>query len=148
MNDLDDRILAAEQRLIAREQVLGRHVAALGQRVHRALQPRHLIVPVLGAVLLLVATGWLIGRGGRRRAAGGRIEPAPAAGGASRWMDLLALAWPLLSQVWRQRAGPVAAAVSLGQRLSARHRRAPPPTAGPAQERPRGAHPDSRPGRF
>lgn len=141
MNDLDTRILVAEQRLIAREQALGLQVDALGRRVRRALQPRRLIGPVLGAALLLVAAGWLIGRVGRRVAAPARAEAPPAR--ESRWIRMAALAWPLLSQVWHPRSGPVAAAVTMGLRLFSRVRRA---SAGPAEERLRRGHPGARPG--
>lgn len=121
-DDLDQRILQTEQRLVAREQALGLSVNALGRRVRHHLRPRRLALAVAGTALLLLAAGWWLGRRGR----GAVQRPAPA---GSWWTRLIPLALPLLPQAWRDPAGPAAAAaLALGSGLLARPHGPPPRT--------------------
>lgn len=125
--DLDERIQRTEQRLVAREQKLGRSVNALGRRVRHNLRPRRLALTVAAGALLLLSAGWWLGRRGGKSAAAVQ-GPAPGSPGEPLWARLLPLVLPLLPQAWRDRAGPVAAALSLGPSLLARHHhRHPPP---------------------
>jgi apolipoprotein D and lipocalin family protein len=117
--DLDDRILEVEQRLIAREAQLRRGVAALGQQLHTALQPRRLVRPAMVAALAL---GLLLGRPWRRRGAPAPAQPQPhgaapvvrpaliALLAGLPWARLLGQAWPLLPARWRGRVSPATAA--------------------------------------
>lgn len=99
-DDLETRILHAEQRLVAREETLRRGVVRLGTDLRHKLRPHKLLLPV-GAGLLAAAavlTLW------RRPAA-----PASHGSAATRrlpWMQWLALALPLLPPQWRSRLGP------------------------------------------
>ncbi|MGM9484045.1 lipocalin family protein [Roseateles sp. NT4] len=104
--DIDARILAVEQRLIAREDRLRRDVASLSGQLRDRLSPRQWLPPV-GAGLLTVAALAALWR-----------RPAPPApptsGGAPLlarlpWMQLIGLAWPLLPERWRQRVSPATA---------------------------------------
>ena len=130
VGDLDERIHQAEQRLMAREQLLGRRVGALGQCLRQAVQPRRLVVPLLGGAAALLATGWWAGR---RTGGGARGEPAqsgpppgpPQPAAEPWWASLVSLVWPLLPREWREQAGP-AAVLALGLGLVRRHRHPPP----------------------
>src|SRR3982751_2942358 len=101
--DLDERILLAEHRLIAREEALMRSVDALAERVKNAFQPRRLLRPAFGAILGVVGLGWLLGRG-RRGHGARRASHAHAARGGSAlarladlpWVRPVGFAWPLL----------------------------------------------------
>lgn len=110
-DDLDLRILQAEQRLVAREQALGLSVNALGRRVRRNLKPRRLAMGVAGGALLLLGAGWWLGRRGAAQ------PPAQAVPDGAWWSRLIPrvvpFALPLLPQAWRERAGPLAAAAAL-----------------------------------
>lgn len=139
LGDLDERIRQAEQRLVAREQALGRGAGVLGQRMRRALQPQRLAVPLLGGAAALLAVGWWAGRhtggGAREGAAPGGPPPGPPQPAADPWWArLVSLGWPLLPLAWREQAGPAVALV-LGLGLAGRHREPPPRVvagAGPA----------------
>ncbi len=82
---LDQRIALAEQRLLARQDRLQQRAQMLGQRLRRAITPRHLVMPVLGVLLSLFTTWKLL-----------RASPAPSAAQApaprsGRWGFMLAL---------------------------------------------------------
>lgn len=109
--DLDERILAVEQRLILREENLHRRLRALTDRVERATQPRKLAVPILGAVLAGASVWWMVRR----------FLPAHGAGPAPRetesdasWVRMIGLGWPLLPQSWRSRVDPTVASLAMG----------------------------------
>lgn len=135
MNDsLEPRIEQVEHRLIARQLQLRHHWQALGQRVQRATEPRRQLVPMVAAVLSLLAAGWLLRRLGARPAG----PPAPQAAGAagtgwrlfdpSAWICGAVWLWPLLPAAWRARGpGTASLFVALGLPLVERlfRRRAP-----------------------
>lgn len=91
--DLDERILAAEHRLMAREARLRRDWTALGERVTTALQPTRLLAPATGLAVMLLTVRWL-----RRRPP---ASDAPSRAGGLPWKRLVGLAWPLLPAHWR-----------------------------------------------
>ena len=93
--DLDERILAAEHRLMAREARLRRDWTALGERVTTALQPSRWLAPATGLAVMLLTVGWL--RRGPSR------DDAPRHAGRLPWMQLVGMAWPLLPLHWRAR---------------------------------------------
>lgn len=126
--DIDTRILAAEHRLLARQQRLGCGMAAVHQQLHAALRPQRLARPALLAaagVAAAWATWWLAHR---RPQAGGRAAsvPTPAAGMARPalvallaglpWSRVAAQAWPLLPSRLRAHVSPAAlgSALKLG----------------------------------
>ncbi|MEO5698615.1 MAG: lipocalin family protein, partial [Burkholderiaceae bacterium] len=135
--DLDARIQRAEERLVAREQLVRDRVGALRQRVRAATAPRKLVGPALGAVLALGGIGWLwrrreplatLGSGGTSSVDGA----APQSGLAQLpWTQMMALAVPMLPTAWRSRVNPatVSTMLALGlpliDRISKR-RRVPP----------------------
>ena len=128
---LENRILQAELRLIAREENLRRGISALGSRLrHAAQQPRRWAAPVLGGMAALGTVWWFM-RG--RRGHGNNAYPAMSAGGRSYsgttarqspgkpgnqvpWVRFVAMAWPLLPQAWRNRVSPntVTAVMTIG----------------------------------
>jgi apolipoprotein D and lipocalin family protein len=145
---LDDRILQAEQRLIAREENLRRRVGAIGTRLRETLQPKRLLAPVAGGVLALAGLWWV----GRRRgdapesqasgpraadAAQGSSSPGGAWSGRVPWVQLLGFAFPLLPAAWRARVNPatvntvMTVGLPLIERLFARSSMPPPLTMGP-----------------
>jgi len=114
---LQQRIAAAEDRLVARQLRLQAHLIAVRLGTREALRPRRLLTPLLGAGLAALVVRWIW----RPLAAVLRPPrsepPAPAAvpvGGLS-WSELAMLAWPLLPARWRRHSNPAttAAAVSL-----------------------------------
>jgi apolipoprotein D and lipocalin family protein len=86
--DLDERIVAAEQQLMARQQRLRREWTALGDQVTAALRPRQMMVPAAGLAAALMAMRQL------RR-------PSAATAKGLGWLQLAGLVWPLLPQRWR-----------------------------------------------
>lgn len=125
--DLPARVAAAERRLVEREQRLRQRWNDLGQHLRQATQPRRLAGPLLGGAALILLV-WLIGQ--RRRAS------APAVAGSDRpllarvpWLQLGAMALPLLPPPWRERLQPSSLS---GMLLRAfRHRRDEPVDAPP-----------------
>lgn len=112
--NLDERILAVEQRLIAREEGLRRRLHAVTQRIERATRPRRLAVPLLGAAAAGVALWWVARRlrpaGGHRHGDG---RPAHSAAFQVPWVRLLGLAWPMLPKSWRARVDPSTASLMM-----------------------------------
>lgn len=137
--ELDEQILAVEQRLIAREERLRRGMAALTGRVRRATEPTRVLLPVGAA--LLGALFWRLWRGRGASAARGTGPLQSAASGQHRgssaeapWISLIALAWPLVPARWRRRISPATAStlVAIGLPLAQGllgARRGPPPVA-------------------
>lgn len=134
-DDLDARIRRAELALIARDERLKVQVSRLNERFRRARDPARLAarwgVPAAGGALAVLA-GWWVWR--KRRPAvdtsalhGGDHRPGDhhtrrrGAGGLG-WLEMLALAWPMLPEAWRRRWGPTstAALMNLGT-TAARH---------------------------
>jgi apolipoprotein D and lipocalin family protein len=126
VGELDAHILQTEQRLVARQQALGRSVNALGRRVRHTLRPQRLALAVAGGAFLLLATGWWLGRKGRAAVPSRALESSST--GEPSWTRLIPLLLPLLPPGWRDRAGPAAAALALGPSLLGRHRGPPPRT--------------------
>lgn len=126
---IDDRIAAAERRLLAREAWLRQGLQTLNVQAREAVQPRRHAKSLLGlaAALAGLAWWWMRRRGAhppRLRAASAGPAPAPRhAGLGDAMLQMLPLALPLLPAAWRQRISPGAAtalatvAVSLGQKL-------------------------------
>ncbi|MGC4080022.1 MAG: lipocalin family protein [Rubrivivax sp.] len=115
--DLDDRIRAAEQALVARERRLLDGIDTLGRRVRHAASPWRLAASGV-AVLLAGTTLWRVIR---PSAAGGPVPvhgvPPPHGGaepGGLPWVGLLGLLWPLLPARWRNRTSPGTVAAVLG----------------------------------
>ena len=117
---LDERVRAAEQRLMARERALVSRIGEFGQRLRTATRPQRVIPPALGVGVALVALGWLLfGRrapGAAARAGAGVSPAARSALTALPWGHWLALAWPLLPVPLRARVKPATAAtlISVG----------------------------------
>lgn len=127
--DIDARIRQAELRLISREENLHRGVTALGQRLREAARPHRLIVPLAGAVVLVLGWWW------RRSGTGARpLAPAPAPRGSGPWMGLLGLVVPLLPQKWRARFSPaiVSAVMAIGGLVLDKLRKRPPTDRAPS----------------
>lgn len=124
-SDLTSRIEAVEARLVAREQRMRARWQELGSHVRETVRPRRLVLPVLGAVALL-----LVGR-----ALSQRHSPAAAPRRRSgrpriRWMRLFALALPFLPLEWRERLQPTSIASSAWHMIRASTaRRSTPPAA-------------------
>ena len=138
---LDERIAAAELRLMEREQRLRGGVDSMLQRLRSATEPRRLLWPAMVGVLSLVAVAWVWRRLGRGRRAGNLNSAEPARGRAGSpprsdvlWVRAAALAWPLLPAHWRARVGPgtaslvVAVGLPLAEQLFKRAAPAPLPT--------------------
>lgn len=126
-DDLDARIRRAELALIARDQRVRHRVAVLGQRFRRARDPVRLAarwgVPVAAGALAAL-TGWWLWRKRRPQAgeppAGGRTPHAhrarghtSRAGSSLGWLEMIALAWPLMPEAWRRRWGPTSTAAMM-----------------------------------
>jgi apolipoprotein D and lipocalin family protein len=120
---LDERIRAAEERLVEREHRLRRSAHALRQGVQRAVQPWRAALPVAGAAG--VALLWWFWRGRRPHAVrtvapAGTVDAGWAgdAGGSGAsgvpWVRMVALAWPLLPAAWRSRVSPALASTLVG----------------------------------
>jgi apolipoprotein D and lipocalin family protein len=119
---LDERIRAAEERLVEREHRLRRSAHALSQGVQRAVQPWRVALPVTGAVVAAVL--WWFWRGRRPHAlrtspagnvdAGWEGDSGGAAGSSVPWVRMVALAWPLLPATWRSRVSPALASTLVG----------------------------------
>lgn len=117
---LDDRILAVENRLMAREARLRGGLSVLGRRVDEATQPRRFIKPALFAAAGLAVLMLLRRRPHRRRHhAPPPATPQAAAAAVARpaliavlaglpWARLLGMAWPLLPPNLRERTTPAA----------------------------------------
>lgn len=133
--DLDARILHAEQRLVAREARLQRHVTHMGARVRLAWQPRRLLLPLGSALLALLSFKGL--RRGHAPAPVRHVPAAPPREGGAHWLAMVGLVWPLLPRSWRARVPPqvVNLTMSVGLPLleTVMQLRAPPPltTASP-----------------
>ena len=139
---LDERIAAAESRLMAREQRLRGGVESLQLRLRSATEPRRWLWPALAGVLSLVAVAWAWRRSGRGPGGARHLNSAapPGVPGAEStrsdmtWVRAVALAWPLLPAHWRARVGPGTAALvaavglPLAERLFKRAAPAPLPT--------------------
>lgn len=138
---LDERIAAAELRLMEREQRLRSGIESLQQGLRRATEPRRLLWPALAGVLSLVAVAWAWRRSGRTRRAH-REQLAEPTGdhrpshrrSTLTWARAVALAWPLLPAHWRARVGPgtvslmAAVGLPLAEQLLKRSAPAPLPT--------------------
>lgn len=126
--DIDTRVMRAEQRLIAREQRLRQGVADLTGQLRHSLRPRRLLLPggvLLGAVTLVSLL--------RRRPAAAHAAPPPPRAPLPHipWPRLFDLAWPMLPQRWRDRVSPamasnIAALMPLAEGLFGRAREAVP----------------------
>lgn len=103
VDELDQRILAIEHRLIAREEGLHRHVLRLRQRLPD--EARRLLGPSV-VVLSALAGMFFLGRSRHRPPHG--AAPATADTGAS-WARYVGLAWPMLPERWRARVSPTTA---------------------------------------
>lgn len=102
--ELDQRILEAERRLIAREDGLHRRARRLRQRARR--EPRRLLGPVAAALATLCGLFWL--RRSRRRPST-HVRGDHAQNPSAAWPQYVGLAWPLLPARWRSRLSPAAA---------------------------------------
>jgi apolipoprotein D and lipocalin family protein len=121
---LDDRILAVEARLIAREQAIGAQWQHLVARVRVAVRPRRLLAPLIGVGAAAFVLWWLLrGRGTRGAATIAHAAHTAHAAHAAQplrgatdlpWMPLFGFVWPLLPQRWRARISPATAATVLG----------------------------------
>lgn len=109
--DLDERILAVEQRLILREENLHRRLRTLTDRVERATQPRKLAVPILGAVLAGMSVWWMVRRFLPANGAGPGLREAES---ETDWVRMIGLGWPLLPQSWRSRVDPTITSLAMG----------------------------------
>lgn len=135
--DIDARILAAEHRLVARQQRLGCGMAAVHQQLQAVMRPQRLVRPVLFVMAgVAVATWWLAHR---RPRSGAQVACAPAPAVARPalaallaglpWSRWVAQAWPLLPARLRAHVSPAAlgGALKLGlplvEGLLARFRR-------------------------
>lgn len=138
---LDSRIQHAEQRLMAREQRVHRHVDSLALRLRQVLQPGRLLMPLAGGAVA-VASLWWLWRGGlrkpgptalaRKQAAvqgagpGGAAYAAQAGQAGLPWVRWLGLAWPLLPRRVTRGVSPAMASTApsvglpLAERLLAR----------------------------
>lgn len=134
-DDLDARIRRAELALIARDERVKTQMARLNERFRRARDPAHLMarwgVPVAGGALAVLAGWWFWrkrrppGDASAQRASGhgeGSRHPRGRDGVGLSWLEILALAWPMLPEAWRRRWGPTstAALMNLGT-TAARH---------------------------
>lgn len=128
-DELEAQILAAELRVIERDERVQRALRSWGQRAARATAPRRLLLPGLG-VLAAAGLGLLGWRRWHRpglaaaqaQGAGfdgpGRGAPPGSLGAAGEWLlHLLPMAWPLLPAGWRARVSPAAATALLGVAL-------------------------------
>jgi apolipoprotein D and lipocalin family protein len=106
--DLPQRVLEAEQRVMAHDEVLRQRWLQAQQQWQRRLQPRRWLAPaaVGGATLLLA---WWGLRRPRARAAAA-APAAPARWDGAHWVRTVGLLWPLLPARWRARVSPGAAA--------------------------------------
>ena len=86
--DLDERIIAAEQQLLARQHRLRREWTALGEHVTATLKPRQMLGPAAGLAAALMAMRQL------------RHQKTSATTGMG-WLQLAGLAWPMLPERWR-----------------------------------------------
>ncbi len=124
--DLGSQIATAERRLIEREDRLRRQWRSLGQDVRRAVQPRRMVVPLIAAAAMLLLVSRLLRRPQlpERRTREGLLARIP-------WMQLAALALPLLPLHWRERFNPPSLihrfARSMGAQGSEADRTRPPP---------------------
>lgn len=120
---LDERIRAAEERLVEREHRLRRGARALSQGVQRAVRPWRVALPVFGASV--AAALWWFWRGRRPHAsrtaapatgvdAGWANETGGTGGSDMPWAHLVVLAWPLLPAAWRSRVSPALASTLVG----------------------------------
>ena len=145
---LDERILRAELRLIAREDRLRRGMHTAAGQVRQAVSPRRLIVPVAGGAMAVGALWWLWRRAGRRASHSDPAAPARQNGAGSAptdsagppcppfWLELISLAWPMMPTAWRERLGPgtagaITLALPLVERWLSRRRGAVPVAAKP-----------------
>lgn len=114
--DLEARIRAAEQALVARERRLLDGIDTLGRRVRHATRPWRLAASGVG-VLLAGTALWRVLRPGSSGPAHVQGVP-PAHGGADTgglpWVGLLGLLWPMLPARWRDRTSPGTVAAVLG----------------------------------
>lgn len=115
-DDLDTRIRAAEEALVARERRLLDGIDSLGRRVRHAASPWRLAASGV-AVLLAGTTLWRVMRPGPSAPVQVHGVP-PAHGGVDAgglpWVGLLGLLWPLLPARWRSRTSPGTVAAVLG----------------------------------
>lgn len=97
--ELEMRIGVLEERLAARQRKLAAHWQGLENRGKRLLQPRHLMIPLVGAAAgIAVLSLW--------RQGSARLLPSPSsirAVPANPTTDLLAIAVPLLTWLIRRR---------------------------------------------
>jgi apolipoprotein D and lipocalin family protein len=116
---LQQRIVLAEDRLVARQHRLRSRLAEIEAGAREELRPQRLLTPLLGAGLAALVTGWLWHRLtpllGRGRAPAPAQPPLSAAGlGAGlAWSELLLIAWPLLPARWRRGLTPASASALL-----------------------------------
>jgi apolipoprotein D and lipocalin family protein len=107
--DLQQRVLEAEQRVIAHDEALRQRWMRARQHWQRRMQPRRWLTPaaVGGAVLVLAWWGLR-----RPRPAAAAFAPPPTRTGwdGARWVRTVGLLWPLLPTRWRARVSPGAAA--------------------------------------
>lgn len=136
---LDERIRAAERRLIEREERLHVQARALRGRVQRAVRPGAVAASVAGVVASGGVLGWIAWRWRRtgvQPALDTPVGPTSTRRAAPRrelpWVPLIGMAWPMLPARWRARVSPASAAAlaSVGlpllQRLFERRLPAPP----------------------
>lgn len=116
--DLDAQIAHLEQRLVAREAWVLSTAQSLGQRAQQAVTVTSWVLPTLGGAAVL----WLGWRWWCRRTTAPLVSaPSPVHGSVHRssglaavpWTGLVALGWPLLPTVWRERFSPAAATAAV-----------------------------------
>jgi apolipoprotein D and lipocalin family protein len=123
---LDERIQAAEARLVQREQDLARRWHQMTQQARLALSPRRWAMPAAVGVLSLLGLWWLLRRPPQPAALRRRPEAAARARHASRgrplWLRGLVMLWPLLPAPMRARLSPgaTAAVMTFGLPLAGR----------------------------
>lgn len=124
---LEERIQAAEARLVAREQDLVQRWQQMSRRVRLSLSPRRWARPAAIGAVALVGAWLLLRRPSRpmplRTPPAAALRPrASVARGRPLWLRSLVMLWPMLPAPWRSRVSPgtAAAVMTFGLPLAER----------------------------